>query len=116
MFPKKGNSFPVSRDRLTETEFAQVIASALKVEFGATRHGAKTIMKWTGTSQRTAKNWLSGSHAPSGVHLVLLARESNAVLKAILLMAERPELSVGSNLLSLRRLLTDTLSAIDEMI
>lgn len=116
MFPKKGSSFPVSRDRLTETEFAQVIASALKVEFGATRHGAKTIMRWTGTSQRTAKNWLSGSHGPSGVHLVLLARESNAVLKAILLMADRPELSLGSNLLSLRRLLTDTLSALDEMI
>lgn len=116
MFPKKGNSFPVSRDRLTESEFAQVIASALKVEFGSTRHSAKTIMKWTGTSQRTAKNWLSGTHAPSGVHLVLLARESNAVLKAILLLADRPELSLGSNLLSLRRLMVDTISALDEMI
>lgn len=116
MFPKKGNSFPVSRDRLTEAEFAQVIASALKVEFGSTRHGAKTLMKWTGTSQRTAKNWLSGLHAPSGVHLVLLARESNAVLKAILLLADRPELSLGSNLLSLRRLMVDTISALDEMI
>lgn len=116
MFPKKGNSFPISRDRLTEAEFAQVIASALKVEFGSTRHGAKTIMKWTGTSHRTAKNWLSGSHAPSGVHLVLLARESNAVLKALLMLAERPEMSLGSNLLSLRRLLTDTIAALDEMI
>ena len=31
MFPKKGSSFPVARDRLTDAEFAQVIASALKV-------------------------------------------------------------------------------------
>lgn len=56
MFPKKGSSFPIGRDILTDAEFAQVIASALKVEFGSTRNGAKTIMKWTGASQRTAKN------------------------------------------------------------
>jgi hypothetical protein len=42
--------------------------------------------------------------------------ESNAVLKAILLLADRPELSLGSNLLSLRRLMVDTISALDEMI
>ena len=73
-------------------------------------------MKWTDTSQRTAKNWLNGSHAPSGLHLVLLARESNAVLKALMLMAERPEMSLGSSLLSLRRLLADTITALNEMI
>lgn len=57
MFPKKGSSFQVGRDRLTDAEFAQVIASALKVEFGSTRNGTKMIMKWTGVSDRTAKNW-----------------------------------------------------------
>src|SRR3546814_18627788 len=77
---------------LTDAEFTQVIASALKIEFGSTRNGAKILMKWTGVSSRTAKNWLSGSHAPSGVHLVLIARESTAVLKAIMLMAERPKM------------------------
>lgn len=115
MFPKKGKTFPIGRDALTEAEFAQVIASALKLEFGSTRNGAKMIMRWTGTSQRTAKNWLSGSHAPSGLNLVLLARESNAVLKAMMLLAERREMSLGTNLLSLRRLLTDTISALDEI-
>ncbi|MEQ1537890.1 MAG: hypothetical protein ABL928_03100 [Sphingorhabdus sp.] len=115
MFPKKGNSFPIGRDALTDAEFAQVIGSALKVEFGSTRHGAKTIMKWTGVSQRTAKNWLNGSNAPSGMHLMLLARESNAVLKAIMLMAERPEMSLGASLLSLKRLLTETMAALDQV-
>src|SRR3546814_1057675 len=100
---------------LTDAEFTQVIASALKIEFGSTRNGAKILMKWTGVSSRTAKNWLSGSHAPSGVHLVLIARESNAVLKAIMLMAERPEMSLGASLISLRRLLTETISALDEV-
>lgn len=115
MLPKKGTSFPMGRTVLTEAEFAQVIASALKVEFGSTRHGAKTIMKWTGVSQRTAKNWLSGRNAPSGVHLVLLARESNAILKALMLMAERPEMSLGASLLSLKRLLSETMAALDQV-
>lgn len=115
MFPKKGSSFPVGRDTLTDTEFAQVIASALKVEFGSTRNGTKMIMKWTGVSDRTAKNWLNGTNAPSGVHLILLARESNAVLKAIMLMAERPEMSLGASLLSLRRVLGETMAALDQM-
>lgn len=116
MFPKKGNSFPIGRDSLTDVEFAHVIASALKVEFGSTRHAAKTIMKWTGVSQRTAKNWLSGANAPNGPHLMLLARESNAILKALMLMAERPEMSLGASLLSLRRLLAETTAALDQLI
>lgn len=116
MFSKKGNPFPVGRDLLTDFEFAQVIASALKVEFGSTRNGAKMIMQWTGVSQRTAKNWLSGANAPSGVHLVLLARESNAVLKAMMLMAERPEMSFGASLLSLRRMMAETISALDQLL
>ena len=115
MFPKKGSSFPIGRDILTDAEFAQVIASALKVEFGSTRNGAKTIMKWTGASQRTAKNWLNGTHAPNGVHLVLLARESNAILKVIMLVADRPEMSLGASMISLKRLLTDMLASLDEM-
>ncbi|GLJ00011.1 hypothetical protein [Sphingobium sp. BS19] len=116
MFSKKGSSFPISRDMFTDAEFAQVIASALKVEFGSTRNGAKMIMQWTGVSQRTAKNWLSGTNSPSGAHLILLARESNAVLKAMMLMAERPEMSLGASLLSLRRQLAETIVALDHMI
>jgi hypothetical protein len=114
MFPKKGRSFPAKRDKHMEAEFAQIIASALKVEFGSTKHGTKTIMRWTGVGQRTAKNWLSGVNAPSGYNLVLLARESNAVLKAMMLLADRPEMSLGSNLISLRRMLADTITALDE--
>ena len=115
MFPKKGRTFPIGRDTITDAEFAQVIGSALKVEFGSTRNAAKTIMKWTGVSSRTAKNWLNGTNAPSGVNLILLARESNAVLKAMMLMAERPEMSLGANLISLKRLLADTMAALDEV-
>ncbi len=115
MFPKKGRKFPIGRNTITEEEFAQVIGSALKVEFGSTRNATKTIMKWTGVSGRTAKNWLNGTNAPNGVNLILLARESNAVLKAMMLMAERPEMSLGANLISLKRILADTMIALDEV-
>ena len=39
---------------------------------------------------RTAKHWLSGIHGPSGVHLVQLLRNSDEVLKAVLILAGRP--------------------------
>src|SRR3546814_909903 len=100
MSPKEGSSFPIGRAILTDEEFAQVIASALKVEFGSARNGAKIITQWTGVSARTAKNWLSGTNAPSGVHLVLLARESNAVLKALMFMARSEERRVGKEFVS----------------
>lgn len=116
MFPKKGKTFPTGRDTITDAEFAQAIGSALKVEFGSTRNASKTIMKWTGVSSRTAKNWLNGSNAPSGLNLILLARESNAVLQAMMVMANRPEMSLGANLIFLKRILEDTIIALDEMI
>ncbi|MPT48380.1 MAG: hypothetical protein E2598_08165 [Sphingobium sp.] len=115
MFPKKGSSFPIRRTALTDAEFAQVIAAALKVEFGSARNGTKIITRWTGVSERTAKNWLNGTNAPNGVHLVLLAKESNAVLKAFMLMADRPELSLEASLLSLRRILVETIAALDQI-
>jgi hypothetical protein len=49
------------------------------------------------------------------VHLILLARESNAVLKAMMLLAERPEMSLGASLVSLRRVLAETMAALDQM-
>ncbi|MBL0000913.1 MAG: hypothetical protein IPO97_07865 [Sphingomonadales bacterium] len=114
MFPKKGSSFPVGRDRLTDAEFAQVIASALKVEFGSTRNGTKMIMKWTGVSDRTAKNWLNGTNAPSGVHLILLARDQRGA-EGHDVDGRRPEMSLGASLLSLRRVLGETIAALDQM-
>ena len=46
MSPKKGNSFPIGRDMLTDVEFAQVIASALKVEFGSTPQAVFIWFYW----------------------------------------------------------------------
>ena len=48
-------------------------------------------MRWTGVSERTARNWISGSHAPAGEHLIELIRNSDAVLSAVLALAGRRE-------------------------
>ena len=45
----------------------------------------------------------------------LPVRTGNEVLKAMMLMAERPEMSLGASLLSLRRVLGETIAALDQM-
>lgn len=90
MFPKKGNKLH-GRRQATQAglHFNRAIADALRRDLGPTHQAAKTIMRWTGTSERTAKHWLSGSHGPSGLHLVQLVRHSDEVLRTILLLSGR---------------------------
>ncbi|MEN2786101.1 hypothetical protein ACFOKI_06820 [Sphingomonas qilianensis] len=56
-----------------------------------------STMRWTGASDRTARNWMSGAAGPSGYHLICLARESNAVLAAMLALSGRPELALSTD-------------------
>ena len=59
---------------------------------------AKTILRWTDAPDRSARNWLGGTASPSGRYLINLARESDAVLSAILTMMARPELTLAADL------------------
>jgi hypothetical protein len=90
MFPKKGNKLHGQR-QTTETglNFNQAIAAALRREVGATHQAAKSVMRWTGASERTAKHWLSGVHGPSGMYLVQLMQHSDEVLRTVLILADR---------------------------
>jgi hypothetical protein len=113
MFPKKGKKLHQgsdSRDR--EREFRQGIAVALKRELGSTHQGIKTIMRWTGASERTVKHWFAGTHAPNGYHLTVLARHSDSVLQFFLLAAERRSLQVGMNWISIRAALLELIELI----
>lgn len=113
MFPKTGNQFLKYADRLRPEQFAEAIGHALRSELGASHRATKTVMRWTGASDRTAKHWLSGTHGPSGWYLVLLARESEAVMETILVLARR-ELNVSAlKLRSLRASLMVAVDAID---
>ncbi len=83
---KMGTTVPSAAD---QARYRQAIADALRRELGPTHQAIKTVMRWTGASERTAKYWLSGERGPSGEHLIRLARQSDAVLITILTMSER---------------------------
>lgn len=114
MFPKKGKKLHRgSGDLDREREFRQEIAVALKSELGATHQGIKTVIRWTGASERTVKHWFAGTHAPSGYHLAILARHSDSVLQFFLRTAQRQTLRVGMNWISIRAALLELVELID---
>ena len=116
MFPKKGKEFPRSPARIAPDDFAKAISTALREELGASHVAAKTVMRWTGASERTAKNWLGGICGPSGCHLIQLARESDVIMATVLVLARR-ELNVSAlSLISLKAGLMYAVNAIDEAI
>lgn len=98
MFPKSGSKVPGTKRTHTEADYLTEIRSALRGELRGTGAATKTIMRWTGASDRTARNWMNGSGGPSGYHLICLARESNAVLSAMLAMSGRAELALSSDI------------------
>jgi len=103
MFPKKGKKLPGGLHASScDDEFRRDLACALKKELGSTHQAIKTMMRWTGASDRTVKNWLAGTHSPSGYHLVLLAHHSDAVLVCFLIAANRSQLSIDVDWISLR--------------
>lgn len=114
MFPKTGNTFQNSSNELnSQIKYRDAVWIALTDELGGTHQAAKTTMRWTGVSERTARNWISGTHAPAGEHLVELMRNSDAVLSAVLVLAGRREAHAFARLDLVRTELQTMLRAID---
>ena len=84
--PKMGTDVHLDAD---QAAYREAIAEALRRELGPTHQAIKTVMRWTGASELTAKYWLSGERGPSGEHLIRLAQHSDAVLITTLTMAGR---------------------------
>ena len=84
--PKTGTNVPREAD---VADYRSAIAAALRDELGLTHRAIKTLMRWTGASERTVKYWLAGERGPSGHHLIALARHSDAVLFVVLALAGR---------------------------
>lgn len=99
-----------------EHDFSELVAVALRNELGNTRQTIKTIMRWTGASERTVKNWLAATHGPSGEHLVHLVRHSDEVFELFLLMAERKPVVTTVSLMRLRTQLAQTIEQLDRHI
>lgn len=68
---------------------AMAMAMALQAELGSAHRAIKSAMRWTSASERTVKYWFAGERGPSGEHLVSLARNSDAVLIALLALSAR---------------------------
>lgn len=111
MIPKKGK-FVHRAPEIDCLSYATVIAAALRSELGSTHCATKTVMRWSGASDRCVKNWLSGTCGPSGRHLIMLARHSDAVLACILKMSGRQGVVLTSQLKTLREALTDAAEVI----
>ncbi len=102
MFPKKGKKLHRELQ-----QFEHKIAAALRVELGSTNRATKTVMRWTGASERTVKHWFAGTHGPSGKNLIALARHSDAVLTYCLSAANRRPILIGIHLVGVRAKLVD---------
>ena len=117
MFPKKGNVLPNADDEVRlEVNYRQTIAAALHRELEGTHRAVKTTMRWTGASERTAKNWIAGSHGPSGEHLISLMRHSDEVLAGLLSLAGREEAAATMRWVEVRGRLKTALQLIDAAI
>lgn len=117
MLPKTGKVLPKQDERGTsKLTYAAAVAAALRTELGDSHRAIKIVMKWTGASERTAKNWLTGTRGPTGDHLVSLVRHSDAVLKIFLQLAGRETSLVSVNLAYARSRLAQVLGSIDDLL
>lgn len=108
-----GRTFPESgSQKHLETEYASSVALALRGELGETHRAIKTVMGWTGASERTVKNWFAATSGPSGEHLVAVVRHSDAVFAVFMLLAGREQVVAAEKLINAR----DTLIAMLEII
>lgn len=116
MFPKMGKTFPKEDERkIDRLKYQMAIAAALKRELGSSHRAVKTVMRWTGVSERTAKNWLAGSHGPAGEHLVGLMAHSQEVIKIVLKLGNREDHQLCKELADVRFTLVEMVSKIDEV-
>lgn len=113
IFPKMGNKLP-SRGRIPALlSFNSAIAGALKTELGPTHQAIKTVVRWTGASERTVKHWFAGTHGPSGDHLVDLMANSDEVLKVIMERSGRSTSIESVKIIELQGLLGAALKCLE---
>src|SRR5213592_4288718 len=120
MAPKRGNRFPKKGNHMhlgnsdDDITYELLVAGALHRQLGGSRKAVKTLMKWTGASARTAKNWLSGAVGPNGEHLVQLLGFSDEVFETVLARANRRRPPPSDRVAGARILLADALSLLND--
>lgn len=124
MRSKKGTSVPKrgtfvhrsGRGDGADVSYAVAIAAALRGELGTTHQSVKSVMRWTGASERAVKYWFSGLRGPNGEHLIALAASSETILKIFLQRAGRQNYMVTPRLAEAHAKLKDLAHIIQEII
>ena len=112
--PKSGKKLPEEMlGACRVQDYTATIARALRQGVGSGGSGAKQLERWTGASNRTVRGWLSGARGPSGEHLVLLARRSDAVLEALFALVFPPGEGGEELVDTARRLIAAALMTLD---
>lgn len=109
VLPEMGKVLPMEPTGGSDASYALEIAMALQKELGQSHRAIKTVMGWTGASERSVKNWISGESGPSGDYLVALIRHSDRVLECVLHMADRPHAIATSKLPDIAKLMYEVL-------
>lgn len=115
MLPKSGTQLPKSKILVSGEELAGEIAAALQCELGASRRAQKTVMAWTGVSERTARQWLNGVSSPTGCHLVTLAANCRPVIDTVLKLAGYEHFKIAWDLAHAESALEAALTSIRDM-
>jgi hypothetical protein len=117
MLPKTGKFLPKGEGRAASgSAYAAVVALALRDELGDSHRAVKIVMRWTGASECTVKNWFAGTRGPRGEHLVSLVRHSDDVFRAFLRLTAREASTVAMNLKAVRSKLVEMLEMADELL
>lgn len=96
-------------------EFARVVAEALRSEYEGKGSAVKRVALLTGANERAVKNWFDARNAPSGHHLVTLARHSDHVLGVFLVLAGRTNSLVPLQIEVARAALVRALEELDSL-
>jgi hypothetical protein len=95
--------------------FAEIIAEALRREFGGTNAAIKIVVGFTHANERAVKNWFSAKNGPGGSHLVALMRHSEEVFETLLFLTGRHELLTAKKLSDVRQKLHQMLKLMDDL-
>ncbi len=80
---KEGKVLPKIFLANLEQDIAVRIAQALRADFPNIKAAANKLAEQTDINMETLKKWYNGRHTPSAANLVVLARSSPAVRRAL---------------------------------
>ena len=113
VFPKTGTKLPGGVNPSGGLNYTSMIATAMRKDFRGTRGGIKAVMRWTGASERTVKNWFAGTRGPCGEHLLTLIAHSDEVFDGCLRSVGRQRERQVGNLTEVRARLAALQRSID---